>query len=227
MAETDRLGYSRGVLDELRATHEQSSRDELLDLVCHLTKTYVLDQTIPYDFPLPERADELRADPPDAPLAPNEVAHGEAAPGEPGDAPERQFARLIEGLKRRTQLPQFEAFSVEDGRVVLVVDNQKVTFGERVTVEFVPLRQAPRRSGDTGALPVPQPPEAAAPTPAPARPTPAPARPTPPPARPTPPRSGPPRPATPPRPTHPPPARKPEEEPYDASVERFRRLDLD
>ena len=33
MADTDRLGYSRGVLDQLRASHEQLSQEELLDLV--------------------------------------------------------------------------------------------------------------------------------------------------------------------------------------------------
>ena len=54
-----RLGYSRGLLDQLRASHAHLSPEELLDLVCHLTKTYVLDQTIPFDIPLPERAEEL------------------------------------------------------------------------------------------------------------------------------------------------------------------------
>ena len=55
----NRLGYSRGLLDQLRASHAHLSPEELLDLVCHLTKTYVLDQTIPFDIPLPERAEEL------------------------------------------------------------------------------------------------------------------------------------------------------------------------
>lgn len=200
-----RLGYSRGIMEQLKASHSHLSQEELLDLVCHLTKTYVLDQTIPFDIPLPERAEDLKDDAPYALPSPDEV--------QDDDTPDVRFARLIEGLKRRTRLPQLDGFSVDNaGRAVLVVDNQKITFGERVTVEFVPLRQNP-----TTPTPAPEEPPRRSPgaTPAPA---PAPRART--------------RPGAPPQPKTPtPPKPKPEDPPaedgYDASVERFRRLDLD
>ena len=134
MPETDRLGYSRGVMDQLRASHEQLSREELLDLVCHLSKTYVLDRTLPFALPHPNREQEMRHDRPDAPLTRSEVAAEEDASGTTA----QRFARLIETLKSRTGLPQFQKFEIDSERAVLFVDNQKITFGERVTVEFVP-----------------------------------------------------------------------------------------
>lgn len=158
MPETEpRLGYSRGVLNQLRTQHEALSKEELLDLVCALTKEYVLDKMIPFDFPLPERADELRADmradPPDAP---------EEEPTE--DPAERRFARLIDGLKQRTRLPQFEGFSIEDGKAVLVVDNQKIVFGDRVTVRMVSRRKTGRHRQTEEASPPPAAPAAPAPS---------------------------------------------------------------
>lgn len=217
MAETDRLGYSRGVFEQLRASHEHLSHEELLDLVCHLTKTYVLDATIPYDLPLPERAEELRADPPDVPESVEDTG---------GEPPAQRFARLIEELKRRTGLPQFEGFSVVDGRAVLTVDNQRITFGERVTIEFVPRSGVPARPG----LAAPSAPSAApvagrrSPGATPTVPGASPAR-RPPGA--TPPSAVDPRLAADPAPSPPPAERPPEDDGYDPSVERFRRLDLD
>ena len=198
MPETEpRLGYSKGVLEQLRAQHAELSREELLELVCALTKEYVLDKTIPFDFPLPERADELRADPPDAPAAADETS----------DPPQVRFARLIEGMKQRTQLPQFEGFSIESGQAVLVVDNQKVVFGDRVTVRMVTGRRTPSR---------PAPPESAAP----------PGASPPPAATPPPPTSSTPTPAPRPAPAPPLPRHDDEDEDHDAGVERFRGLDL-
>jgi hypothetical protein len=122
-------------MEKLRKAHEHLSQEQLLDLVCHLTKTYVIEQTIPFDVPLPERAE-----PRDRPDVADPAG---AVVDDPEASPVRRFARLIEGLKRRAELPQLDGFSVQDGKVVLVVDNQKVTFGERVTIEFVPVRQSP------------------------------------------------------------------------------------
>lgn len=152
MSETSPLGYARGVLDELRARHENLSREELLELVCTLTKEYVLDQTIPFDFPMPERAESMRGDRPDMPEGQDE---GEEVPSE------ERFARLISGLKARTGLPQLDNFSIEAGKAVLVVDNQKVVFGERVTVSLFSGR--PRRG--TGPVPSPGAPSPGAPSP--------------------------------------------------------------
>jgi len=196
-------------MEQLKASHSHLSQEELLDLVCHLTKTYVMDQAIPFDIPLPERAEDLKDDAPYAPPSPDEV--------QDDDTPEIRFARLIDGLKRRTRLPQLAGFTVDDtGRAVLVVDNQKITFGERVTVEFVPLRQNPTAPAPAAEEPAPRRTPGATPAPEPA---PAPRSRT---------RPG----APPPRPKTPiPPKPKPEDPPaddeYDASVERFRRLDLD
>ena len=128
------------------------------------------------------------------------------------DPPETRFARLIQGLKRRTRLPQLDGFSIANGRTVLFVDNQKITFGERVTVEFIPRKgsgrpssmgqvpsspPSPPRTPGTPEEPPPSPRQAKAPPPKPART----AEQTPPPAE--------------------------GDDGYDPSVERFRRLDLD
>ncbi|HZU97573.1 MAG TPA: hypothetical protein VFF73_12815 [Planctomycetota bacterium] len=214
----EKLSYSRGVLEKIRQSYDKLSREELLDLICYISKTYIVEQTIPFDVPIPE-AEET---PPDA-----EVVEGEA-PAANAPSPAQRFATLIEGLKKRTQLPQLASFSVEDGKAVLVVDNQKIVFGDRVTVEFVPTRTRPR----SGEVPVPTipatpPPPAAAPAPSGARPdlpggdgrT----------------RQGGPKP---PPPVAPPPKKAPETkkapepkkgdlEDVDHIVERFKRLDLD
>ncbi|MBL4847802.1 MAG: hypothetical protein JKY65_19990 [Planctomycetes bacterium] len=153
----DPLGYARGAMDELRARYGSLSQEELLELVCSLTKEYVLDQTIPFDFPHPERADAMRGDRPDAPPDEDDTT-------EPSEV---RFARLISGLKARTELPQFDDFQVEDGKAVLVVDNQKVVFGERVTVSLFS-RQGRSADAQRGASPAPAPtPRTGAATPAP------------------------------------------------------------
>ena len=218
----EKLSYSRGVLDKIRASYDKLSREELLDLICYISKTYIVEQTIPFDVPLPEKEEA----PPDA-----EVIDAPAAMRqESAQSAAQRFATLIEGLKKRTQLPQLEHFSVEDGKAVLVVDNQRVTFGDRVTVEFVPRRGGAPARNDAPAAPAP------APTP---RPAPAPAPDAPPGARPGLPggdgrvRQGGPKPPAP-----APPAKKPPEAPppkkkdgdladVDHIVERFKRLDLD
>lgn len=234
----ERLSYARGALEKLRKAHENLSREELLDLVCHLTKTYVLEQTIPFDVPMPERAD-----PADLPDVPDPSA---AVQDDPEATPARRFARLIEGLKRRTNLPQLEGFSVQDGRAVLIVDNQKVTFGERVTIEFVPVRQNPVAAAPVQAEPPPAPsprqpgaPAAPGAPGAPTRPAPAGAAPFEPqrpaamrpvsasrPARaPGAPTAGAPaRPAPPPEPA---PAQPASDDVDQNAIERFRRLELD
>jgi hypothetical protein len=167
----EKLSYTRGVLDKIRASYDKLSREELLDLICYLSKTYVVEQTIPFDVPIPERENE----------APEPMAEpallSQDRDRDRGDAssdvattgtPTQRFAQLIDGLKRRTQLPQLEHFTIEDGRCVLTVDNQKVTFGDRVTVEFVPQRGRTRPSGETPAAAMPRPetaPQAEAPPP--------------------------------------------------------------
>jgi hypothetical protein len=200
------LGYARGAMDELRARYGALSREELLELVCSLTKEYVLDQTIPFDFPHPERADAMRGDRPDAPE--------EEDTTEPSEV---RFARLISGLKARTQLPQFDDFQVEDGKAVLIVDNQKVVFGERVTVSLF------SRRGGTRAAPAPTPAPAARPA---ARP---PARSSAPPAPFANRGGGPPEPPARTLSLDEEPTRKAEPEPDfdDSGVERFGGLDLD
>jgi hypothetical protein len=207
------------VLDKIRASYDKLSREELLDLICYISKTYIVEQTLPFDVPIPEK-DEA---PPD-----EEVADAPAAAQPPASA---RFATLVEGLKKRTQLPQLDGFSVEDGKAVLVVDNQKVTFGDRVTVEFVPLRGRPSTNTP-----------AAAPRPTTPLPTPAPALPAPPPppgARKDLPggdgrtHQGGPKPPLP-APPAPPKKEKPKDPAKDGDladvdhiVERFKRLDLD
>lgn len=218
--ETERLRYTRGALEALRRALEERSREELVDLVCHLQKTYVFDQTLPYDIPIPERVSEPEERLPD-PSAGDRDAPAEQ---DPQDTPVRRFARLVDGLKRKTGLPQMEGFSIDaEGRAVLIVDNQKVTFGERVTVEFN------RARTPTGAIavptvdPTPSPPPPPAP---PARGGPAPfegqggrpqGRPASPPARPAP--------KAPPKQTRPAAAAPPDDD--DNTSGRIGRLELD
>jgi hypothetical protein len=220
----EKLSYSRGVLEKIRASYDKLSREELLDLICYISKTYIVEQTIPFDVPLPEKEEA----PPDP-----EVMD---APPAAQASPAQRFATLIEGLKKRTQLPQLEHFSVEDGKAVLVVDNQKVTFGDRVTVEFVPLGRGGAAPARADAAPAPTSPRPTAPAPAPA-----PAEPPPPGARPGLPggdgrvRQGGPKPPAPAPPPPPPSKKQPEAPPkkegdladVDHIVERFKRLDLD
>jgi len=211
---SQRLRFADGIMERLRASYAEKSREELLDLVCELQKTYVLEQTIPFDLPMPERAE-----PTDRP----DVPEGQEQDDDPDATPTRRFARLIAGLRQRTGLPQLEGFATDaEGRAVLVVDNQKVVFGDRVTVEFVPRGRgdstpvgtpAPRREPPTR----PGAPEPAAP-PAPAPPRPAGAPPQQPGA---PPAAE--QPATAPEP----PAKKESLDDVDHVVERFRGLELD
>jgi hypothetical protein len=217
----EKLSYSRGVLEKIRQSYDKLSREELLDLICYISKTYIVEQTIPFDVPIPE-AEETPPDP--------EVVDGDA-PVANAPSPAQRFATLIEGLKKRTQLPQLASFSVEDGKAVLVVDNQKIVFGDRVTVEFVPTRTRPR----SGEVPVPAIPASPSPPPPPAAPVAAPSG-----ARPDLPggdgrtRQGGPKPPPPPAPPArkaPEPKKAPERkgdlEDVDHIVERFKRLDLD
>jgi len=216
--ETERLRYTRGALEALRRALEERSREELVDLVCHLQKTYVFDQTLPYDIPIPERVSEPEERLPD-PLGSDRDASAEQ---DPQDTPVRRFARLVDGLKRKTGLPQLEGFSIDaEGRAVLIVDNQKVTFGERVTVEFN------RARTPTGAIVVPTVDPAPSPPPAPpARGGPAPfegqggrpqGRPAASPARPAP--------KSPPKQARPAPSAAPEDD--DNTSGRIGRLELD
>jgi hypothetical protein len=153
----EKLSYSRGVLEKIRASYDKLSREELLDLICYISKTYIVEQTIPFDVPLPERdaaPPERDEPPPDLDMIENPPA---AAARE---TPAQRFAHLVEGLKKRTQLPQLDHFAIEDGKAVLVVDNQKITFGDRVTVEFVPVRGRPASApapSQPAALPPPPP----------------------------------------------------------------------
>jgi len=203
----EKLSYSRGVLEKIRASYDKLSREELLDLICYISKTYIVEQTIPFDIPIPEKEEA----PPDP-----EVADAPPASAQPG--PAQRFATLMDGLKKRTQLPQLEHFSVEDGKAVLVVDNQKVTFGDRVTVEFVPVRGRPANAPQVAPVPPPsQTPRAPTEPPAPG-------------ARPGLPggdgraRQGGPKP---PAPVPPPTKKTGDLTDVDHIVERFRRLDLD
>jgi hypothetical protein len=148
-ASHDKLSYTRGALDKIRAKYDKLTHEQLLDLVCSLTKNYVVEQTIPFDLPLPERTEEGRAAASDdAPAEPLPDNLGDAEPEEraaPRVPPHERFSQLMSALKKRAALPQLEHFAIEEGKVILRVDNQKVTFGERTTVEFVPSQGRPRR----------------------------------------------------------------------------------
>lgn len=185
-ASHDKLSYSRQALEKVRARYDRLSREQLLELVCDLTQTYVVEQTIPFDIPIPEHEGDAErvpqrsaspARPERRDSLPEPLPDDLGQPDRDDRVPARtvaheRFAQLVVALKKRADLPQLELFLIEEGRVVLRVDNQKVTFGERTTVEFVPSQGRPRRpSGERAAAEAPPP--AGAPTSLPA-PTPAP-----------------------------------------------------
>lgn len=102
---------------ELIRKFEGWEKEKLVSYLASLVKTYVRDATLPFNLELPEAdvlADESRA-----------------------SADGLTFAKLMEQLKSRVALPQLDEFGIEDGKVTLTVNNQKITFGDRTTVEFV------------------------------------------------------------------------------------------
>lgn len=114
---------NRRVAEEIGRSYEKFSREELLNILSWLTKTYVVDGTMPFN--LPAQKGEL----------------GDVAGGAEKDF---DFPKLIDQLKKRLpDIPELKHFQIEEGKVTLRVANQKVTFGERVTSEFVPTAAPP------------------------------------------------------------------------------------
>jgi len=111
---------NREVVEEIARSYEKYDRQELLDFLCRITMTYVIDRTMPFNF----------------------VGDGKAA-AEQAEK-EIDFVKLIEQAKRRlSHIPELANFQVEGGKVTLRAGNQKIIFGERVTAEFVPTSSAP------------------------------------------------------------------------------------
>ncbi|MEZ0227458.1 MAG: hypothetical protein ACAI25_02460, partial [Planctomycetota bacterium] len=81
----EKLSYTRGVLDKIRASYDKLSREELLDLICYISKTYIVEQTIPFDVPLPEK-DEA---PPDEEVI--DAPAGARASGPPAQSDAQRF----------------------------------------------------------------------------------------------------------------------------------------
>ncbi|RME72723.1 MAG: hypothetical protein D6776_08255 [Planctomycetota bacterium] len=108
---------SRTTIEDIARSYERFDKAELIDMLSYLTKQYVLDGTMPFNLP-GERDGKL----------------GDVG----GQQEELTFSKLIDQLKRRLpNLKELGYFHVDNDRVVLRVDNQKITFGERVTSEFV------------------------------------------------------------------------------------------
>jgi hypothetical protein len=108
---------SRTTVDDIARSYERFDKAELINILSYLTKQYVVDGTMPFNLP-GERAGKL----------------GDVA----GAEEDFTFAKLVDQLKRRLpKLKELGYFQVDDGRVTLRVENQKITFGDRVTSEFV------------------------------------------------------------------------------------------
>lgn len=117
-----RPATSRAVAEEIARSYEKFERHELINILSYLTKVYVVDGTMPFN--LPGEGGKL--------------GHVEGA------EKELDFAKLIDQLKKRLpKMKELNYFQTESGRVMLRVGNQKITFGDRVTTEFVPSSQAP------------------------------------------------------------------------------------
>jgi len=121
-----RPSTSRAAAEEIRRSYDKFDRAELLNILSYLTKVYVVDGTMPFSLPGEHKNDA--------------VADAEK---------ELTFSKLVDQLKRRLpKLKELSYFQVEEGKAVLRVGNQKITFGDRVTTEFV------RTSGPAPAAPV-------------------------------------------------------------------------
>ena len=120
-----RPSTSRAAAEEIRRSYDKFDRAELLNILSYLTKVYVVDGTMPFSLPGEHKHDA-------------------------GEETEKEltFAKLIDQLKRRLpKLTELTYFQVEEGKAVLRVGNQKITFGDRVTTEFA------RASGPAAAAP--------------------------------------------------------------------------
>src|SRR5262245_23751196 len=121
-----RPATNRAVAEEIARAYEKFDRQELINILSYLTKVYVVDGTMPFNL-VPDKTGPV----------------GDAA----GAEKELDFTKLVDQLKRRLpHMPELGYFQVEEGKVTLRVANQKITFGERVTSEFVPTSSAPAPS---------------------------------------------------------------------------------
>lgn len=118
-----RPATNRAVAEEIARAYEKFDRQELINILSYLTKVYVVDGTMPFNL-VPEKAGQL----------------GDVS----GAEKDFDFVKLVDQLKRRLpHMPELGYFQIEEGRVTLRVENQKITFGERVTSGFVPTSSAP------------------------------------------------------------------------------------
>jgi hypothetical protein len=113
--------FNRDIAGEISQSLEKYDRQTLINLLSHLLKTYVIEGTMPFNLPLPEKD-----------FAQDVVEKAKE---------EFTFAKLIEQIKKRLpKLQELKHFNIEEGKVTLLVENLKVTFGEKITSEFVPVR---------------------------------------------------------------------------------------
>jgi hypothetical protein len=113
---------NRAVGEEIANAYEKFDRKELIEILCQLTKTYVVDGTMPFNLV------------------------GEKG-GDPGAEKDLDFVKVITQLKGRLpHIPELNYFQVEGGKVTLRAGGQKITFGERVTAQFDTASSAPAPS---------------------------------------------------------------------------------
>ena len=118
-----RPATNRAVAEEIARAYEKFDRQELIGILAYLTKTYVVDGTLPFNL-----------------TGEKTGPAGDLA----GAEKDLDFPKLIDQLKRRLpHITELTHFAIEDGKVTLRVANQKVTFGDRVTSEFVPTSAPP------------------------------------------------------------------------------------
>ncbi|MHC4831567.1 MAG: hypothetical protein ACYTFT_14625 [Planctomycetota bacterium] len=119
-----RPATSRAVADEIARSYEKFDRSHLINILTYLTKTYVVDGTMPFNLP----------------------GEGGKLAAVDGAEKEVTFPKLIDQLKKRLpNLKELSFFQVVGDKVTLRAGNQKVTFGDRVTTEFVASADPPPR----------------------------------------------------------------------------------
>lgn len=129
-----RPATNRAVAEEIARAYEKFDRQELIGILAYLTKTYVVDGTLPFNLV--------------------EKSGGQIGDVGGGAEKDLDFPKLIDQLKRRLpHIPELGNFHIEEGRVTLRVANQKITFGERVTSEFVPTTAPPAPSSPAKSAP--------------------------------------------------------------------------
>ncbi|MBI4577276.1 MAG: hypothetical protein HY722_13540, partial [Planctomycetes bacterium] len=119
-------GYNPQVLARLRESLGEMDRTDLVQILSHVIKVYVIESTAPFRIRLPAVEGE-------SPAAPDALATT------PGGGMALGFPRLVRALQEQYRLPELDRFRVEGEDVRLRVDGGEVLFRDgRVSFAVAP-----------------------------------------------------------------------------------------